>query len=418
MAKGSRPEDETAPRGARRRRRPPVLELEAKELEAKELGAGGKEREEASGRERPRAAGPAQESPWDRLRARAAAGDWRALLPMPVLTGALGVLLGALAVALLMPRGEGADPRLGRLSEEVATLSARIESLAARPEPAPAPAADQGALFERIDKLTAAVLEAEQRLAAVERRPEPPAPDLSAVNARTATIESTLTELRASLGELARLAERAPTAVSSQSIDRLAGRIGGLEERIAALAAERAAPAPARAGLAAEIVALDALAGAVRAGGPFVRELEGARASLGERASALAPLESFAAAGLPTVALLETRFATLVPRLLRGHEPDGNFFERLMTNASRLVEVRPVGEPQGTDTAAVVARTEARLALGDLAGAIAEAESLPEPAGAAAAEWLAAAKARRDAEALIGNLAAAALAEAREAARP
>jgi hypothetical protein len=77
------------------------------------------------------------------------------------------------------PRVENADPRVGELAGEVANLSSRIESLAKRPLPAPAP--DQSGLGERIDRLTAAIGEAEQRLAAVEKRPEPKATDLSAV---------------------------------------------------------------------------------------------------------------------------------------------------------------------------------------------------------------------------------------------
>jgi hypothetical protein len=125
---------------------------------------------------------------------------------------------------------------------------------------------------------------------------------------------------------------------------------------------------------------------------------------LGERAAPLATLEPLAAKGLPNVAALERQFSELVPQLLRGPEPGGNFFERLLTNASRLVEVRRVGEPEGGSASAVVARAETKLTRGDLAGAITEVESLPELAKSKAANWLVAAKQRRDAEATVAKL--------------
>lgn len=420
MAKESRPGDETPPRSGRRRRRPPTLELKATEVREDVPRA---EADQGQSKESARGASPksATRSAWDRVRAQAAAGDWRGLLPAPVLTGLAGVLAGALIAYLLIPRGESIDPRVGKLTEEVSALSSRIESLASRPLPAPPPAPDQSALLGRLDKLTATIGEAERRLAAVEKRPEPKSPDLSSVNERTAGIEATLKELRTSLADLRRLAESAPEAASPKAVDTLAGRIGSLETRIAELAALRAAPPPAppaNIDLAAEIVGLNALGTAVRSGAPFVKELEAVRAVLGERAAALAPLESHAKSGLPTVDVLEKQFSDLAPRILRGPEPNGNFFERLLTNASRLVEVRPVGEPEGTSVGAVVARAETKLARRDLTGAIAEVESLPEPAKATAAKWLTAAVQRRDAESLVQNVAHASLARAKEAAKP
>jgi hypothetical protein len=107
---------------------------------------------------------------------------------------------------------------------------------------------------------------------------------------------------------------------------------------------------------------------------------------------------------LPTVADLERQFSELVPDLLRRPESSGNFFERLVTNATRLVEMRQVGEPEGTHPSAIVARAETKLARGDLTGAINEAETLPEPAKSRAARWIAAAKQRSDAESLVAKI--------------
>lgn len=409
MAKGSRPEDETQPRRGKRRRRPPVLELKASEV--------GKARDEKPRVEhREATTGAAAETAWDRWGAQAAAMDWRGFASMPLVTGAVGAIAGALIVFLLMPRGESADPRVSELTGEVANLSARIESLAARPMPAPAP--DQSGLGTRIDRLTAAINDAEQRLAAVEKRPEPKAPDLSAVDRRSAAMEGTLRELRGGLDDLKRMAEQAPAAASPQAIEGIAGRIGGLEERIAALAAARASAPPPISATAAEFIVLNSLTRAIRSGDPFVKELDAARAQLGERAAPLAVLDSFAVRGLPSVAALGRQFSELAPQLLRGPEPDGSFFDRLLTNATRLVEVRRVGEPEGNSASAIVARAETKLSRGDLVGAIIEIESLPEPAKSAAANWLAAAKQRRDAETLVAKLLDASLSGRAERSKP
>jgi hypothetical protein len=414
MAKASRPEDET-PRSAKRRRRPPVLELKASEVS----GDGAKARKEKQKAESAKEANaPVADSLWEQLRARAAATDWGSAISLPMIaTGAASALAGALIVFLLMPpRGEGADPRVGELAGEVANLSERIKSLAARPMPAPAP--DQSGLGARIDKLTAAIGEAEQRLAAVEKRPEPKATDLSAVDRRTAAMEGTLKELRGGLNDLRRIAEQAPAAASPQSVEGLAGKIGGLEERIAALAAARADAPPAPSAGAKEFIALNSLTGAVRAGQPFTKELDAARTLLGERAAPLAALTPFAANGLPTVVALERQFSELAPALLRGPERGGNFFDRLLTNASRLIEVRQVGEPEGSSLSAIVARTETNLGRGDLAGAIAEVDALPEPAKSVAAKWIGVAKQRRDAEAMVAKLLEASLSGNAERSKP
>jgi hypothetical protein len=76
-----------------------------------------------------------------------------------------------------------------------------------------------------------------------------------------------------------------------------------------------------------------------------------------------------------------------------------------MLKLSELVSVRPVGEDvEGDDAAARVARAEAVLAKGDLAGAVAELEGLTGQAAEAAAPWLADARARLDAEAALAAL--------------
>ena len=71
----------------------------------------------------------------------------------------------------------------------------------------------------------------------------------------------------------------------------------------------------------------------------------------------------------------------------------------------RLVTIRPVGaDAEGDHAAARVARAEARLADGDLAGAVAELEGLEGAPAAAAAPWLEQARTRLAAENALHGL--------------
>jgi hypothetical protein len=200
-----------------------------------------------------------------------------------------------------------------------------------------------------------------------------------------------------------------PLAAQLDRLDEALGkRIGALEERVNALSVNaRASVAPA---LAAEIVALGTLRDAIQSGAPFTTELAAVRALLGERAARLQSLESAAGAGVPTQAQLARRFAELASGLARVPDADGGYFSRLVTSATRLIEVRPVGEIRGESAGAVVARIEARLQQNDLAGALDEAAHLPASAKTIAADWIALATQKRDADRAVKDLIAASLA--------
>jgi hypothetical protein len=148
----------------------------------------------------------------------------------------------------------------------------------------------------------------------------------------------------------------------------------------------------------------------VRKGGPFKKELDVVRTMLGDAGASLAPLDASAQSGLPTIAELRRRFEELAPKLVRAPQPDSGYFSKLLSNAKGLVEVRPVGEVAGTSAGAVVARMETRLAKNDLAAALDEAAQLPAGAKAQAADWIAAASRRREADTAVKNLLNAALA--------
>ena len=76
----------------------------------------------------------------------------------------------------------------------------------------------------------------------------------------------------------------------------------------------------------------------------------------------------------------------------------------ILAEAGNLITVRPVGEVEGEDAPARVARAERRLDRGDLAGAVAEVAALQGGAAEVLAPWKAEAEARLAAEAAVDLL--------------
>ena len=67
---------------------------------------------------------------------------------------------------------------------------------------------------------------------------------------------------------------------------------------------------------------------------------------------------------------------------------ENGILEKLQANAERIVRIRPVGDQAGDDTAAIVARIEAKAARDDIAGAMAELSKLPASMRAPAGPWI------------------------------
>jgi hypothetical protein len=67
---------------------------------------------------------------------------------------------------------------------------------------------------------------------------------------------------------------------------------------------------------------------------------------------------------------------------------------KLWANVAGAVSVRRIGEVNGDDTEAHLARAGGRLDAGDLAGALSEMNGLDKPARAAASSWIAQASER------------------------
>jgi hypothetical protein len=159
-------------------------------------------------------------------------------------------------------------------------------------------------------------------------------------------------------------------------------------------------------------VATEALRAAVDRGAPYQAELAVAQA-LGADKTATAPLEPFAADGLPNAAALAHEFALLTPSLLQasGAAPrESSFLGNLEAHAQKLVRITPIEAPAGDDPASVIARINIDAARGDIAAALAGIARLSESARALAASWVKKAEAREAASAASRRIAADALA--------
>ena len=359
--------------GGGRKAKPPVIELTATDVTPEQPAP--KKSEEPAPKAEQKAPPQTPRNPEP-----AAPAQARHPVIFAALAGVIGLLTGALALSLVMLfTGEGAKLPATSL-----------------PQAAPSVAVPDTALRERAEGLAKANSEIEKRTSDLESKVKDI--DLAPLKARLESLETALKDLRG-------FAEQAQTSGSVTS--------AALLERLSAIEAQvkKAASRPAVAN-AAEVAALGALQEAISKGTPFAKELEAVRKILGDAGAPLAPLEASAASGLPTVAELRRRFSDLAPKLASAPQPDSGYFAKLWSNATKLIEVRPVGEVAGTSAGAVVARIETRLARNDLAAALDEAAQLPPSARAQAADWISAASRRREADTIVKNLMDAALANA------
>ena len=214
----------------------------------------------------------------------------------------------------------------------------------------------------------------------------------------------------ASAQEAAKSAGQA-SAVRSD-LEALSGRIAALESAVKTLSDEVAHPKTGIDQAVRLAVAAQALRTAVETGTPYQTELKAVQA-LGAQDGAIAPLQTFAATGLPRTDALAHELAALVPPLRAAAEPmpaNASFFDRLKANALKLVDITPVEAPQGNDPASVMTRIKLDANRGDIAAALTDIAALPDPAKALAADWAKKAQAREAAVAASRSISAAALA--------
>jgi hypothetical protein len=389
------------------RRRPPTIDLTATEVDAEKSAAGQEPSQE------PAAAGAPSDGASGQQTGTSAPGRPRSSAK----TAVAGIAAGAIAVVAigaglwfggyvppgLLPAAPSAQPPDRAAIADISARLNKIEgAVATRQQPVSPPQPD-AALASRLAAAEAATKSLGDSLAALTRRTDDAA----------AAAQSALAQAKSASTAADAAKSAAQTSVARGDLDALAARIAALESTIKTLADElkhETATADDRAARLA--VAAAALRATVERGAPYPAELAAAK-SLGADPSAIAPLEPFAAAGVPAAGALAHELASLTPALQRATEPaasNSSFLGRLENNAQRLVRITPVDAPPGDDPSSVATRISVDAAHADIAAALADIAKLPDAAKPLAAAWAEKAQARNAAIAASKKLAADALA--------
>jgi hypothetical protein len=201
------------------------------------------------------------------------------------------------------------------------------------------------------------------------------------------------------------------TSIQPADLEKLASRIAALESAVKSLSEQVAHPAAGIDQAARLTVAAQALRTAVASGTPYQAELK-AMLALGADQSAAAPLDAFAATGVPPRDMLARELAALVPSLRQAAGSSSGattFLDKLKANAEKLVEFTPAEPPPGNDPASVITRLDIDADRADIGSALSDIAALPDHAKSLAADWAKKAQAREAAIAASQNIAADAL---------
>jgi uroporphyrinogen-III synthase len=320
--------------------------------------------------------------------------------------GAVAVLAGAgLAIVgrdLWLPE----PPAVSAEPADTAALAGLTERLAAMESALRERPADTGT--GESEATLAALALVEEDLSALASRLDGLAADVTAAAAAPGTDPAAQS---AALDEMQTHAAAQTAAMDGMQthIEALAGRVDAFEAQLASLqnqletvAVAGASSQAQTAGSATLALAVLQLRDAVRSSAPFAAELQAVRdlaaspafangADMGEAIALLAP---YAHTGLPALAKLKADFPLTARAIVAQGKgaADEDWLAGVKRRISGLISVRPIGSVEGEGPAAMVARAEAALAADDLPGAVRELSALPDPAAAAAGDWLAGAE--------------------------
>ena len=241
-------------------------------------------------------------------------------------------------------------------------------------------------------------------------KPVAPATDPAGI-ARIAALEKSQVALRDDIAALRAQSEKlagdiggaksvpGDAAAAAADLSGITARLDQIENAARAQAAPEVAKpaddAPLR-----RVVVASLLELSVRQGEPFVATLNAAKA-LAPDAAALKPLESFAASGVPTAAILSRELLLLVPKLSPpllvsdkdNEAADQGLVDRLKAGAAKLIRIERT-DAVGNDRGAIVARVTAAALRNDSNEARRELKALPPADRAAAQSWIDKADAR------------------------
>ena len=354
--------------------------------------------------------------------------------------GARGFLGGALAGLIVSALATGAGYTFlaskADVSQDVNRLS-EVEAQARR---------DNSALAAAVSRDNAAVTSLEKRMIALEAGAQAPAPGAADLEKRVAALEAANAETARNAAAAADAAQRLATQVKSLQGDTqgargeipdLSARVAKLESEaktngagpdLAALAARvdkietalaapktetRAAPeTPSAVDNAAPIAIITgAIADKLSTGAPFGAELSELE-RLGVDPAKLAPLRAVAD-GSPTGSALAASFQAVEPKVLAAasREEQGGVADRFLAHLHNLVQVRDLNETAGDDPPALASQIEAETRRGDIGGALAAFDKLPESARQAASDWVTLARTRQAADKALQSIREAAIAK-------
>jgi hypothetical protein len=305
----------------------------------------------------------------------AAPADARPLHMRPVVwAAAAGATIAVFGLGAWL--GVSLTSRDDQLSQVAARL-AKIEAvLANAPGPDNAIKATDTAM-----KMTA------ENLASLGKRIDELAAGMRDVRTRAESAASSADAAQKAAEAAQKTAANAPAgAAANVDTEVLSNRIAALEQSTRSTEREQAADDK----VSRRAVVASALRDTVERGNPFAAELAAAK-TFATDAAPLAPLDGFAATGVPSTAALARELSSLAQPMIKAiGEParQGGVMEKIQAGAERLVRIRPVGDVPGDDPAAIVARIEAKAARNDINGALADLSKLPASVRAPAEPWM------------------------------
>ncbi len=283
------------------------------------------------------------------------------LVASGIFGGIIALLLaGAMQYAGVLPGGSSSSASdTSALSDEIEALRQEIRALGTQP------ATGDAALAARVQALEAGggSNDLSARLSAIEKQ----IGEVKSATAATASNDA----------DLSRRLQQAETKMNDR----------GPEQQVA------------------RAIAAAALKAAIDRGGAFEPELQ-TYEGLATNDPAIAGLKPFAAKGVPSRSELQREFPRIADAMIEAAvvpDPNQGIADRLLSSAMSIVKVRRVGEVEGDTPEAIVARMEQSLQNGDLAGALREWQTLPEPAKAVSGDYSKKLDARMKVEDLVGG---------------
>jgi len=157
--------------------------------------------------------------------------------------------------------------------------------------------------------------------------------------------------------------------------------------------------------LAALSFAFENLIRKIQAGKAFERELKIVTIALPQNRR-LEKLQKFSNSGVRSINRLQKDFAPVLRTILVSKSPSARsgVIDRLVGTAKSLIRIRRIGEIEGDDRDAIIARLEARVKAGDLPTALKAAKKLKGPSATAAKDWVQAVEERLKTITLIKNI--------------